>query len=81
MPTILYIFGWRIYFYSNENNEPIHVHAQKADMECKYWLSEKRFEISEEFSFNMNPASKREIKKIIHQHFDTIIDAWYKHLK
>jgi len=24
----------------------------------------------------MNPASKREIKKIIYQHFDLIIDSW-----
>ena len=36
MPTILVIAGWRLFFYSNERNEPIHIHAVKADMECKY---------------------------------------------
>jgi hypothetical protein len=81
MPTVLYIFGWRLFFYSNESNEPIHIHAQKGDMECKYWLLLDELEIREGFSYNMNPASKREIKKIIYQHFDSIIESWYKHLK
>jgi hypothetical protein len=30
MPTILYVQGWRFYFYSNESNEPMHVHAVKG---------------------------------------------------
>lgn len=29
MPTILLIAGWRIYFWANENTEPIDVHAEK----------------------------------------------------
>ena len=61
MPTILLIFGWRIFFYSNEGNEPIHVHAQKGDMECKFWLNVDTFEITEAFSYNISPSSKREI--------------------
>ena len=57
MPTILLIFGWRIFFYSNEGNEPIHVHAQKGDMECKFWLNVDTFEIIEAFSYNLSPSS------------------------
>ncbi len=30
MPTVLYVQGWRLYFYSNEGNEPMHVHAVKG---------------------------------------------------
>jgi hypothetical protein len=29
MPTVLFILGWRFHFYANENNEPIHIHAEK----------------------------------------------------
>jgi len=76
MPTILYIYGWRLFFYANEGSEPIHIHAEKGDMECKYWLLTEEVEIVEAFSFNVNPASKREIKKIIYQHFDLIIESW-----
>lgn len=78
MPTILIIFGWRLFFYSNESNEPIHIHAEKADMECKYWLNYEEYEITEAYSINMNNHSKREIKKIIYDHFDYIVTEWHK---
>lgn len=79
MPTILYILGWRLFFYSNEGNEPIHVHAEKAEMECKFWLLVDKFEIEEANSYNLNASSRREIRKIIFEHFDLIVDSWNKH--
>jgi hypothetical protein len=30
MPTVLYLRGWRLHFYSNEGTEPIHIHGQKG---------------------------------------------------
>jgi Domain of unknown function (DUF4160) len=30
MPTILRINGYRFFFYSNENDEPAHVHVEKG---------------------------------------------------
>lgn len=54
MPTILYIFGRRLFFYSNEGNEPIHVHTEKGDMECKFWLVVDEVEIVEAFSYHPN---------------------------
>jgi hypothetical protein len=79
MPTIIIINGWRLFFYSNEGTEPIHVHAEKADMECKFWIHVDEVEITEAFSSNLNPSSKREIKKIIYSHFDKIVDTWMKY--
>ena len=79
MPTILFIYGWRLFFYSNEGLEPMHIHAEKGEMECKYWLLLDEVEIQEAFSFNLTPAAKKEIKKIIYQHFYLIVDAWNNH--
>ena len=79
MPTILFIYGWRLFFYSNESNEPIHIHVQKGDIEAKYWLLIEEIEIIEAFSYNFTPASKKVIKKIIYQHFDLIVSEWSKH--
>lgn len=76
MPTVLYILGCRFFFYSNEGNEPIHIHAEKSDMECKYWLIVDEVEIKEAFAHNLNPGAKREVKKIIYQHFDLFTDVW-----
>ena len=50
-------------------------------MDCKFWLLIEEVEIKEEFAFNLTPASKREVKKIIYQHFDLIADAWNNHFK
>jgi hypothetical protein len=81
MPTILVIAGWRIFFYSNESHEPIHVHAEKAEMEIKFWIDVENFEINEAFSFNFTPQAKREIKKIIYEHFEYIVSEWDKYFK
>ena len=81
MPTVLVIFGWRLFFYSNEGLEPIHIHAEKGDMEFKFWILVDEVEIKEAFSFNLNPGAKREKKKIIYQHFDIIVDSWNSYFK
>ena len=79
MPTILLLNGWRFYFYSNENNEPIHIHVQKAEMEAKFWLREDIFDIEEAFSYHMNPKDVRDVRRIIFDHFDYFIDEWKKY--
>ena len=76
MPTILQILGWRLFFYANEGNEPPHVHAQKAEMDCKYWLDRETYDIEEAFSYRMNARDKREIRKIVFEHFDYILERW-----
>lgn len=76
MPTILYIDGWRFFFYSNERNEPIHIHCKKAEKEGKYWLDRDNFDVMESFSFQMNNKDKRIVKKIIFEYFELIEKAW-----
>jgi len=76
MPTILLVQGWRVFFYSNEGNETIHVHARKAETECKFWLSPETFETEEDWSHNLSPPLRREIRKIIFEHFDIIVAEW-----
>lgn len=38
MPTIVRIGPYRFFFYSNENNEPAHVHVQRERALAKFWL-------------------------------------------
>ncbi len=76
MPTILLVMGWRFFFYSNEGNEPIHVHCRKGDKECKYWLDMEDFDVEEAYSYNMNNKDKREVKKIIFEYFEFIESEW-----
>lgn len=36
MPTVLFVNGFRFFFYSNENNEPVHIHVLKEMQMEKY---------------------------------------------
>jgi len=78
MPTVLYIMGWRFFFYANERNEPIHIHCRKAEKECKYWLDIENFDIEVAYSYNMNNKDKRQVKKIIFEYFEHIEEEWDK---
>ncbi len=36
MPTVIFLFGWRFFFYSDEGNEPMHIHCEKGEKEPKF---------------------------------------------
>ncbi|MBZ5564546.1 MAG: DUF4160 domain-containing protein [Acidobacteriia bacterium] len=76
MPTILLVRGWRLFFYMNEGNEPLHIHARKAESECKFWLRPGTYEIEEAWSYNLGPVLRREVRKIIFDHFELICEEW-----
>jgi hypothetical protein len=38
MPTVLRWGSYRAFFYSNEGNEPPHVHVRAGNCEAKFWL-------------------------------------------
>jgi hypothetical protein len=42
MPTVLRIGKFRFHFYSDEGNEPPHIHVRGPEGECKFWLEPVR---------------------------------------
>lgn len=38
MPTVLTQQGFKFHFYSDEGNEPAHIHVKKGDGRGKWWL-------------------------------------------
>ena len=57
MPTIDRRGPYRIFFYSNEGDEPAHVHVERDDKVAKFWLDGLRLADAGRFS-------KREIVRI-----------------
>ena len=55
-----------------------HIHARKGEVECKYWLKPELYEIEEAWSYNLTPRLRREVRKIIFDHFDLIVGEWQK---
>ena len=63
MPTVLRIGGFRFHFYSDEKNEPPHIHVATADGACKFWLMPVKLAKSK----NVKPHITREIELLVHQ--------------
>ncbi|MFX0141179.1 MAG: hypothetical protein ACFFDN_46500 [Candidatus Hodarchaeota archaeon] len=42
----------------------------------EYWLDSRNFDLDEAFSFNLSPKDKRQIRKIIFEHFEYIEHQW-----
>lgn len=76
MPTVLLRKGWRVYFFANEKNEPIHVHCRKGDALGKFWILPDAYEIRKAYVRRMTHQEEREIRQILFEHFDEIVGAW-----
>lgn len=71
MPTVLFIFGLRFYFYSEEHL-PIHVHVKNGDGKAK--INVVSFEIME--NKGLKPADIKKAVEIVKLYQDDIIQAW-----
>jgi hypothetical protein len=74
MPTVLEIDGYKFRFFSNENDEPAHVHISKGSGNAKIWLEPK---IAEEYSYNFTIRERRIIRILVIENLETLKKAWY----
>jgi hypothetical protein len=65
MPTVLRIGSFRFHFYSDEGNEPPHIHVATPDGECKFWLEPVRLAGNK----GVSPHIIREIERLIFNHY------------
>ena len=73
MPTIFIINGFRFFFYSSENDEPIHVHITKGNANGKVWLEP---EISIAYMHEFTTRETRQIMEIITDEIVTLKKKW-----
>jgi len=75
MPTVLRIKSYRFHFYSNELNEPAHIHVETTDGECKFWLEPVRL------ARNKGVPSMviREIEKLIFENHNFLKEKYYEY--
>lgn len=64
MPTVLRVGSFRFHFYSDERNEPAHIHVAAPDGECKFWLSPIRLARNQGLPAHV----VREIEKLVFAH-------------
>lgn len=74
MPSRI-IDGYRFYFYSNERNEPPHMHVWKGGSETKIWLGTLEFA----YNFGFTDAELTRIRRITRTHLNDLFDLWDAH--
>ena len=76
MPKLLQKNGFSFYFWSEEGNEPPHVHVSKGEGLAKWWLTPK---LRAEYSNGFKKPEQRQIKELIEEHHEAFIKAWEKY--
>ena len=72
MPTVLREGPYRFYFYSNEGSEPPHVHIDRDDQSCKFWLEP----VGLAGNLGFSPRELRIIEGMVIDHSRKILEAW-----
>lgn len=72
MPTVMRIGRYRFFFYSNEGQEPPHVHVQAAEDEAKFWLDP----VSLAANHGFRGRDLTEIERLVEDNRDHLIEAW-----
>jgi hypothetical protein len=75
MPTILRIANFRFHFYSNEGNEPPHIHVRCGNGECKFWLEP----IMLAKNHGIAPTDLRKIEQLVFEHKKLFQDKYYEY--
>ena len=74
MPTIYRFDGFRFFFYSNEGNEPPHLHVAKDDGELKIWLNS----LVIDYSYKFKASEVKIIIKIVRNNQKRFLNDWIK---
>jgi hypothetical protein len=76
MPRIKGIPGpYRFFFTSFDCNEPTHVHVERENSTCKFWL--EPIELARSHGFNARELNV--IRRSIGDHRAAILEAWHEH--
>ncbi len=73
MPTALRVSGFRFFFYSNEVNEPMHIHVEKGDAVGKMWLEPV---LEQEYFYGFTVKERKQIIEIVTANLDLFKNTW-----
>ena len=75
MPTVHREGGFRFFFFSNERQEPPHVHVESGDGYAKFWLTP----VSLAESSGYDGGELRDLLRIVTKQRDEMEKAWHDH--
>jgi hypothetical protein len=75
MPVVLRIGRFQFFFFSNEGREPPHIHVRASGDEAKFWLDP--VQLAANYGFNASEIN--EIKFLVIEHQEDLVEAWHEH--
>ena len=72
MPTVLREDGYRFFFWSNEGDEPPHIHVQAGGSTAKFWLDPVGYAKSHRFAAH----ELTRVQSLVQQHRTELLRAW-----
>lgn len=76
MPSVLRLGRYRFVFFSNEGNEPPHIHVKADRNEAKFWLDPPG--LAANYGFKAHELT--EIERLVRERRADLLEAWYEHL-
>ncbi|GAB4581980.1 MAG: DUF4160 domain-containing protein [Anaerolineales bacterium] len=76
MPAVLRIGRYRFVFFSNEGQEPPHIHVKAGGDEAKFWLDPVELVVN----YGYNARELNQIKQMIEENRQLLLEAWHEHL-
>ena len=75
MPTILRIGSYRFYFFSNESDEPPHVHIDREHLSAKFWLEP----VLLARNIGFRPHELNKLKSLVEENNDKLRETWHEY--
>jgi hypothetical protein len=72
MPTVLRIAGYRFFFFSNERQEPAHIHVERGECHAKFWLAAAALAASHGF----RSAELSELRRLVEANRPLFQESW-----
>ena len=82
MPNIFTVSGYKVYFWSNENDEPLHVHISKGKPipnATKLWITKDGRCVLENNNSKIPEHELAELMEFIEAQYWLILIAWTEH--
>ncbi len=74
MPTVLRVRGHRFFLFSNEGDEPPHIHTETAEHHAKFWLRP----VALATSVGYDARELRQLRELVEEHRDFLEEKWYE---
>jgi len=75
MPTAWRHSGHRFFFFSNEGNEPPHIHVETGESYAKFWLNP----VALVKSAGYNAKQLRELRELVEKNRRLFTEKWHEY--